>query len=260
MVKRYRKYRYKRKYSFRKRKFFLKSKSFWLFILFGLLFSSFVYFILFSDFFNLKNVIISGNFSIPKEIIEETIKKETKNVLFVNSKNLREQILKTFPELEEVQIKKKLPNVLNLALAERREVAVFCREEVCFLLDDNGIIFDKSNKKSSLPVVYNQTLSKEIELGDSVINKKVLEIILELSSKLKSDLGITAEEFSLITKERIDIKTKEGWSIYLSLKKDLEGQIFSLSTLLKEKIPETKRKKLKYIDLRFNKIFIYPSL
>lgn len=62
-----------------------------------------------------------------------------------------------------------------------------------------------------------------------------------------------------MSEEKIDVRTAEGWAIYFNLKENLNWQITKLAAVLEKRIPQGKRENLKYIDLRFEKVYIFPE-
>ena len=81
--------------------------------------------------------------------------------------------------------------------------------------------------------------------------------VLEINSQLEKDIKI--KEALLISENRLNIKTLEGWEIYFNPKKDLNWQIEEIKILLEQKISPENRENLEYVDLRFEKIYIYPE-
>ncbi len=98
---------------------------------------------------------------------------------------------------------------------------------------------------------------KELKLGDRVLEKELLSSILEIESKLKNNLKIIPEEALVVSEERINLKTSEGWEIYLNPKGDIEWQLTKLRVDLEEEIPQERRKDLEYIELRFGNFAPY---
>ncbi len=74
------------------------------------------------------------------------------------------------------------------------------------------------------------------------------------------ELGVLVEEISVISEERINVKTSQGWEIYFNPKKDLEWQLRKLGADLDEFIPLEKRKDLEYIELRFGNLAPFKYL
>jgi len=259
---------YRRPHRIRRKRQVLKSRFFWFSILFLIIFGGIFYFFALSDFFQIKKIIITGEQKVSakdlKSIVESGLGGKilffgTKNIFFVNSNKIRENILKKFPQIEEVEVKRGFPDALNLVIIERKEVGIFCRDIICFLLDHGGVIFEPASTESPLLKFQNQALAEELDLGKKVIDKGIMDSISEIGSRLREDLKILIKEVLIVSQERVNIKTADGWEVYFNPKKDLNWQITELAAILENRIPLEKRKNLKYIDLRFDKVYIFPE-
>lgn len=215
----------------------------------GLVFAgvSFYFFIL-SPIFRIKEISISGNNKVKIEAIKEAI--QTGNIFLVNFEKIRKEILKKFPQIAEVNLKRKFPDKLNLIISEREAVANFCGDTGCFSLDKDGVIFEKSSPDSPLLKI------KKTEDGP-LLESNLVSFILEIELKLKYDLKILVEEILVLSEDRLNIKTVEGWEIYFNPKNDLNWQLTKLKAVLENEIPQAKRKNLEYIDLRFGNLAPY---
>lgn len=246
----------------------MKSRFFWFSILFLIIFGGIFYFSVLFDFFQIKKIIITGEQKVSVENIKSVVESGlggkilffgTKSIFLVNSNKIRENILKKFPQIEEVEVKRGFPDALNLVITERKEIGIFCRDINCFLLDHEGVIFESASSESPLLKFQNQTINEELDLGKRVIDKGIMDSISEIGSKLREDLKILLDEISIVSEENIDAKTSDGWEIYFNPKKDLGWQMTELAAILENRIPPEKRKNLKYIDLRFDKVYIFPE-
>jgi cell division protein FtsQ len=233
------------------------------------------YLICFASIFQIKEIKISGNEKIPSENIsslveEKTIKKflflESRSIFLANFKEMKKNILEKFPQIWQVSLKRGFPNTIFIQIEERKPVAIFCQDENNFLIDKEGIIFEKLNNiENPVNIGYptvrlqNLTLKGNLNLGEKAIEKELLSKILEINSKLNENLKIQIVEASIVSEERLNVKTSEGWEVYFNLKEDLNWQLTKLSLVLKERIPPEKRGNLKYIDLRFGKIYVFPE-
>ena len=112
---------------------------------------------------------------------------------------------------------------------------------------------------SEVLLIKKSELISEIKLGKEVIDKDKMEQILKVGNNLNNELKIPIKELLVVSDRRFNIKTSEGWEIYFNPSKDLDWQLTELGILLKEKILPEKRRNLQYIDLRFEKIYIYPE-
>jgi hypothetical protein len=132
---------------------------------------------------------------------------------------------------------------------EREGLANFCREEDCFSLDKEGVVFEINDHPG--PLIRTVIFNGEIELGDKVIGKEELNQLLEVNSRLERDLDIAVKELLISSSEKLTVLTQEGWEIYLNFREGTEWQLTKLKVLLDEKIPPEKRKDLEWIELRF---------
>lgn len=251
------------------KKSFLKTKHFWLYSLLSLVLLIIIYVIFFSSIFAINKIIISGNNKITQEqilqISENNINKKifsfgnwqiiSKSVFLTNSQNIKQEILKTFPIIEDALVQKKLFKTLEIKIKERFAIAVFCKNNEnnfndCYYLDNLGIIFEKSENANNNFILYNSNQDNLI-IGNKVVEQNIIEIILKVQKTLKENYNIDIINALVTTPFRLNIKTTENWQIYMATDADLNNQITKLNFLLKDEISPEARQKLQYIDLRF---------
>ena len=259
MVKKY----YRRPHRYKRKKSIFRNRFFWLGILAFIIFGAVFYFLLFSKVFQVEKIIVTGEEKVSKEEIEFLVEKrlaskilffKTKSIFLVNLKEIRKDILNSFPQIAEVEIRQGFFDAVNIVVIERSGAAVWCQEEDCFLLDNQGVIFEEVlETKPGLVLI--KTKPGLGELGETIIEKEKLTQILEIKSKLAESLETFIKEVSLISDERLNVKTSEDWEIYFNLKGDLDWQITELSLVLEKQIPPEKRGELEYIDLRFSRVY-----
>ncbi len=250
----------RRPYRVKKKKSFLKNRFFLCGVLVLVISIEIFYLVCFCSFFQLEKIIVSGEEKVSKQeikiIVEQGIGEkllflQTKSIFLVNLNKIRENILNNFSQIDNIEIKKGFPDSLNLLVMERKEIGVFCENNICFLLDEKGIIFEKVLETPELIKIQNTAIDRELKLGEQVVDKELLSKILQVVVKLKKDLKISLDKVLIINKQRLNIKTFEGWEIYLNPEQDINWQLLKLSSVLEEEIPLEKRKDLEYIDLRF---------
>jgi cell division septal protein FtsQ len=250
---------------------FFKRRIFWYLILIFVILFITIYFVVFYSGFFVKNIIISGNEKVFSQELENvTLKKinknlfgfwnwdiYTKSILLVNSKNINKEILEKFPIIEKIKIDKILPNSLILSITERKPVGVYCpsadlEQTNCFLIDQNGIIFEDSPRFVSNLIMISQNMQSEnILMGEEIINKNIIDAIIKIEKNIKDNFQINLTEAFLSNPLRLDIKTSENWKIYFNLDFDINSQLTKLNLLLREQIFQEEREKIEYIDLRF---------
>jgi len=257
--------RYRKPYRIRRKTSVFKNRYFWLSLFVLVIFGASSYFLFFADFFQVKEINVSGN----QKITSEDIKKEidsllsinfmnisSKSIFLTNFHNISSEVLKKFPQLASVSFKRNFPNGIVVQAEERKPVVVFCSGSDCFSIDKEGIIFEKVDVIfSDFPRVTDIEGKNNFSLGEKIIDKSVLSFIVDTKNGLNEKLKITAGEFSLPSPQRLNVKTKEGWEIYFNVEGDLNWQLEKLSLVLEKEIPPGKRKDLDYIDLRFTRVY-----
>lgn len=258
--------RYRKPYKIKRKKSIFKSRFFWLFFLALIVSGGLFYFLVFSPFFQIKEIRISGNEKIfsqdLKNFIEEKISQKilffsTKSIFLVNLNKINNLLLKEFPQIARVNLKRKLPTELRVEIEERKPEAILSHNnEDLFFIDREGIIFEKTSQANDFLKIKNLIFQDELKLGKVGVERDILNQILEINFRLKKDLNISLREVDIPSEERLSAKTAEGWEIYFNLKGDIGWQLTKLNLVLKERVSPEKRKNLQYIDLRFEKVYI----
>jgi cell division septal protein FtsQ len=256
---------FRKPHKVKRKKPFFRNRFFWVALLILITFGALFYLFFFFSFFQTKEIKISGNQKIKtsdleKEINPLTVKKfwniSTRSIFLISSSRIKTELLKNFPLIGSINIHKKFPDSLILEIEERKPVADFCLDSLCFLADQKGIIFENSDGVSKNFIKIRDTQQKPVpSLGEKVVDENVLNFALKVKTKLEERLKIDAEEFTLISPERLNLKTSEGWEIFFDLKSDLTWQIEKLILVLESEIPPKKRGNLEYIDLRFSRVY-----
>ena len=271
-------YQYGRRriYKSKRRKSFLRGPFFWFFILFLLILTGIGYLVIFSNFFEVKSIEISGHEKISPEEIRRTLEEkiehkivffESKSVFLFRSSDLIEAISKKYPGIEKTTIKRRFQSGLTVEIKERQPAALFCQNDQCLYVDKNGVIFQEENIESAgkLLVLKPENAIADIFLGKVVINKEQFESLIKITDAISGNLQIPTKELLIqnesqnITEDigKIKVKTQEGWDIYFDLKNNVDWQIIKLSSVLEKEIPREKRGDLEYIDLRIGNFAPY---
>jgi cell division septal protein FtsQ len=253
-----RKSQWRRPHRYKIKKSVLKNRFFWLSTLVVLILFSIFYFLFFSDVFQVEKIIITGQKKVSAEEIESLIPQ--KNIFLTDTEKIKEDILSRFPQIAALKIVRSFFDALSVTVTEREAVAYFCQGEACFLLDKEGVIFETFFPTPDLMKIESSSPVDDLVLGKPVIQKERLGQILEIKSKLAETPKISAVLAFLVSDERLNVKTSEGWEIYFNLKGDLDWQITELSVILEKETPPEcaqarKEGKLEYVDLRFSRVY-----
>lgn len=247
------------------KKSIFRNRFFWLSFSILIILGAIFYLIYFSALFQIKNINIFGQEKVSPEQVKSFIETKTRTIFLVNFNEIREGLLKNFPQIGKINFKRKFPDTIEIKIEERKPVIGIVlgekENESYFFIDENGIVFERIFKIPQETLkIKKLDLSSELKLGEKIMEEEEISKILEIKSKLADELKIPIEEILVVFNERFNVKTLEGWEIYFNPKENLNWQIIKLKAILEKKLPPEKRGKLQYIDLRFEKIYIFPSI
>jgi hypothetical protein len=223
-----------------------------------------------NSYLQIKSVEIKGNQLISKnEIMSVTLGELSGDYLSLYSKaniflypknKIKSEISSRFPRIKEVETELKDQNNLIITVSEREPSALWCEkgEEECFLLDEEGFIFDKSPGFS--PQVY-LTFRGESR-GDDPIGEFVLskERFTNVSEFLKGmeRLNLSPREL-LLEGEDVVVSVSEGAEILFNSTDDVYSTLSNLESVLNDQKLQLRsgdELNVSRIDLRFgNKVF-----
>lgn len=252
--------RFRIKKRFKRKKSILKNRFFWLSFFILILVFGLSYLFIFSQVFRIEEIKILNADDSLRVKVEEVIKSKIgKNIFLVNLNKISEEILGQFPEIAQLDLKRKFPRIINIQIETRESVGIWCYQsyDKCFFINKEGIIFKEIGEEPIEGKIIILSL-KEGEIftpGEEILVPQILELILEIEKELEENLKIEIEDFTIVSEKRLNIKTKESWEIYFNLEKDIELELTKLKVLLEKEIPPEERRNLEYIDLRFEKIF-----
>lgn len=249
----------------KKRRKIYQSLLFWLFLLFLIISFAVLYLVLFYPKFQVSKIEIYGNEKIKSPDIENValpginrrifsagiFSISSKSIFIVDVESLIRKILIKFPDIEDIEAQKKLPDNITLKITERKPFAVLCQNtDACFFIDKNGIIFEElENIPQNTFIIHQESNDGKIFIGENIIDKKVIDVIYKVQNNLKNNFQIDIKE--IFISSLLVFKTSENWQIYFDPASDIDFQITKMSTLLKDEISLNIRKNLKYIYLQY---------
>lgn len=267
---------------FPKKKKTLKRKitSFIISLFFLLFLVAVFYFLLFTPFFKIKSLEITGPISLDKEqinnLFQEFIKEkrlkyfDQANLFVFDSdsfKNLIKEKVAYAYLIQDIEIVKKFPNKISLTIIETQPLFIYqTKEGKEYLISTEGVVL----KERPLSLLFHNLIKITSEddlptkLGDRLLDEKRWNFIKELNKALKevpSYFQIKEMNILAFAVQEIHLVTREGVKIYLDFNVSPSKQIENLTLVLKEKIGADNLKKLEYIDLRIeDRVIVYPDI
>ena len=174
-----------------------------------------IIFALVSPIFNIKEINVSNNNQINTETIISLSQLKLNQNIFKFKKNKVNKNIKTNAYIESVEIKRKLPNKVQIQIEERKQ-----EYNVEFLngyayINNQGYILQISEEKQALPTIQGiSTPDEQIVEGNRLNSEDLekLEVIIQIMNICKN-----YELDSKIT--NIDISTKDEYTLYLEEEK-----------------------------------------
>ncbi|MFH0792352.1 MAG: cell division protein FtsQ/DivIB [bacterium] len=259
-----RKYSSRKTYKIKKRKPIYRSKIFWVIFISATLVAGIVYLLIFSRYFWVSTVDVLGTQRINRASIVEEIERDIDNRLVFPSRSIflfstteaRNNLKKTHPAIEEVEITKKLPSLLAVTIRERSAIALWFSNQRFYQIDKYGIIFEEVAAGDRL-IIRPKEDNVSVSIGGQVAKEDMMRIIIQIDQSMKQNSGLIVREAVIDNNEQITIITADGWSVFFGIKNDINWQLEKLKAVLEKQIPVDGRKELEYIDVRFGNLAPY---
>lgn len=245
-------------------------------LLFLSMFIGGLYFFIFSDFFKIKNITVSGNDYIAsasiinefQNIISEKkliiLKNENLNLL--NLASAKQELMGKFPRMESLEITKNYPDKVSISIQEREVAEILCngsKEELstiktlnykfseCFFIDKHGVAFDLAADTQGFLILKILDLRGiNIEMGKKVLDLNLMGFVKKLKRDFNNAINSHIKFLILDHPAQRDIVVVvDDWKIIFDISGDTEKQLMVLKKVMEEEIKD-QRDKLEYIDLR----------
>ena len=101
---------------------------------------------------------------------------ESTNIFAITNNNIRKN-LKENPYVEEVSIKRKLPNTLQIYITERKVSYQIEYSNNYIYLDNQGYILEISEEKKDIPIIKGlSTIKESIQIGQRLIDEDLIKL------------------------------------------------------------------------------------
>lgn len=198
-----------------------------------------IIFALVSPLFNIKEIQVVNNNLITTETIVSLSQLQENQNIFKFNKNKVEKEIKTNPYIESVNIKRKIPNKVEISIEERKR-----NFNVEFLngyayINNQGYILEISEQKLDLPVIQGISTEQEQIVEGNRLNTEDLEkletVIKIFNISQKYDLDKKISGINIENKNNYIIyMDEEKKTIYLGNESNLSNKMLYLSPILQE--------------------------
>jgi len=207
-----------------------------------------------SNFFKVKEVGVLGTGSfVSKKDLENMMNSSVvkKNILNVDTDELKTSILTNFQGAKNVDIKKIFPDKIVVRVYERTPIALLQNNKAdeIYIVDEDGYVLGTvANSTGNLPKIFYEG---DIKIG-YFVDKKFAPVYFELISSIDSE-KLQVSSISMDEKN-ITLYTNDSVEVVLEKAKNIRSNINILSSLLRQL--KTEGKNAKKIDLRYDKVIV----
>lgn len=237
---------------------------FFLWVLFS---GTLIYLAFFSAFFLIGEPRITGISAVPEQAIRESVEQQMagkhlgiipKNGFFVVWPHVLEERLRLeYPLLASAEVTRVFPDGMRVAVTEREKIILWCSAGRCLLIDEAGIAHENSQVMLSENMPYvlfiDDMSAAPIVIGKPILDPGYGEFAVRMSGAFPERLGVAIEPRYATSSRFADelrVKTAEGWEAYFGTDIPIESSLRTLKLLFEKELPQDKRAKLAYIDLR----------
>ncbi len=181
----------------------------WTILLCGLA-TAFVFFMM-SPLFNIIEITVKGNSFITTDTITSLSKIEIGQNIYKTSKRKIEENIKQNAYIEQVEIKRNLPNKIELNVTERKTTYMLEYANSFVYINNQGYMLEITDKSTDVPILEGyQTSQEELKEGNR-LNREDLER-LETILKIK----YSAQSNGIVSKvNRINIQDKQNYILQI---------------------------------------------
>ncbi|MCX6758310.1 MAG: FtsQ-type POTRA domain-containing protein [Candidatus Nealsonbacteria bacterium] len=188
-----------------------------------------------------------------------------KKIAFLSSKSIflfdldkaSKEILNKFPQIQNISIQRKFPAQIYASVQERKPAAVFhWRGEKYFLIDETGVIFEEVGQPDGFFEILKSDEPNDAKLGSRIFDTAFLVKILRFKADIENKMPVKISRGLVVTDERVNFTTTEGWEIFVNPQKDMDWQFTKLEAVVNDASFAQKRGNLEYVDLRFTRVYL----
>lgn len=178
------------------------------------------------DVFKIKQFEINDMVKVKKDkVIKNSGIEKNKNIFLQNYVVAKNEILK-IPRVKDVKITRKLPNTIIINVKERTETYQIHKDSNYYIIDEQGYVLGKSDRKESIPLLKGIKINNGKEQR---LNGEALKIVEEVNKIYQSAKTLNID--GLIT----EVELKEG-KIFIDFETEKKVAILENSNNIMNKL------------------------
>lgn len=215
------------------------------------------YFLFFSGYFTIKKIEIETeeqDYFTAEDIKPHLKKIYGNNILTFKPLPIKENLKNNFPEIDQINIKKTLPDKIHIEILTSEIVANIINKmqntQKKFEVNKNGILVIADLENLNLPYIV-ITSETEFQLRTQIIEPEKLDYIIKATKSFTEKFNLKVFDVQYYPIEReIHLRTEKHFVVWLDTEQSIEKQLNKLKRGLQE--IDIYHTPLQYIDLRIS--------
>lgn len=201
-----------------------------------------------SGFFTVTNIVVNGNNPRLSQEIQAYLQK---NFVFLVSSPYKtsETLQAVFPEVERATLAMNIfSKTLNASYTLKTPYFLWCKQEICFLVDKKGVIFTRSEiVDASFLLTIQDDYYADVAIGRSIPDNHITAL-LQLERMLKGS-GLSTNRIIISQAFSVRIPINGAGELRFTFQKPIEDQINNFIAFY-DSVSKTEFAQLAYVDLR----------
>jgi len=212
-----------------------------------------LYFFIHSPVFNIKYINVSGTNVLEEEYVLSLSQVRTgQNIMKIKKEEIIKRI-SVHPFVKDVQVKRRLPNTLEIEIIERKPVGLLVCQDGFIQVSEEGYFLSLVHDIGdyTLPVISGVSLD-ELPGPGQLINNAGLKVALQIIKESPASLLENIVELNIKNENHILAYTLEGIEIRLGSMDNISEKLTDLEQIIEDfKKNGIDGEKIEYLDLRF---------
>lgn len=236
-------------------------------LLWGIFVGVLIYVAGFSSWLTVTTISVTGVERVPRDRVMDTVEGllagrywrvwPRNNFFFIPRETLRATVLDMYPLIAMVDITRKFPNQLSLAVQERSRLVLWCSAGPCYTVDQQGMA--RTNERL-LYTLYDpwrlqviDTSGLPVEIGQAVAVEPYLAYFEHLFHASEKVPGLTLAQAAYTSSQfsrELRVQVTAGWTLMVNIDIPVEDTLAALNTLLAHRSTQTETRALATVDMR----------
>ncbi|MEI8060693.1 MAG: FtsQ-type POTRA domain-containing protein [Candidatus Berkelbacteria bacterium] len=208
-----------------------------------------IWFVFYSRFFQIKEIIVEGNSLVLADQISKNINLR-QNIFRFNIPLARDKIIASNPIIADTAIYRGIPNALKIVVLERKPQMVWLSGGNYYLLDDAGIVDKQVDVSEYTNLIHiSDQKNMQVNIGERLLSSGFINFANNVSTNFfdKTNAHITGY---YITETTFDlyVQTDAGFYVKFDTARSVDKQLGDLKDIIVTYRPSIRE----YVDVRIN--------